>query len=166
MAKPTKVHWQAGKRILRYLSGTASYGLGYVRGKDICLYGYVNSRISTTGYCFSLGFGMVSWSSKKQAYAALSSIEAKQAKYIADAIGSCEQYGVRNCFLRFGVMEKSPTLIYCDNQSWEKFGNNSVFHDKSKQIETRYHFIRDLINTKEIYMEYCFSENNVADITH
>ena len=60
-------------------------------------------------------------------------------------------------------MEKSPTLIYCNNQSCIKLGNNHVFHDKSKHIQAKYCFIRDLIN-KEIYMEYCSTEDNVAGI--
>jgi hypothetical protein len=36
-------------------------------------------------------------------------------------------------------------VIYCDNQSCIKLSENPVFHDRSKHIEIRYHFIRDYI---------------------
>jgi hypothetical protein len=41
--------------------------------------------------------------------------------------------------------ETAPTVIHCDNQSCIKLSENPVFHDRSKHIEIRYHFIRDWV---------------------
>ena len=73
MMNPKKVNWRVGKSFPFYLRGTISYGLEYEINKDVCLHGYidadwfgdVNSRKSTTCYCFSLGSRMVSWTNKK-----------------------------------------------------------------------------------------------------
>ena len=88
MSEPSKDHLTAAKRILRYIKGTKSYGIMYETKKDFKLTGYTDSdwagsvddRKSTSGYVFQLGNKVVSWSSKKQATVALSSVEAE---YIA-----------------------------------------------------------------------------------
>jgi hypothetical protein len=64
-------HWVAAKHILKYLSGTITYGLRYTSNGSLFLHGYVDvdwegslvDRKSTFGYCFSLGYAMISWSS-------------------------------------------------------------------------------------------------------
>ena len=74
MAKPTEIHLQATKRILRYLKGTFDYGIMYRKGDSTDLIAYINSdyasdvddRKSTSGYMFLLSSGAVSWVSKKQ----------------------------------------------------------------------------------------------------
>jgi hypothetical protein len=44
----------------------------------------------------------------------------------------------------------APTVIHCDNQSCIKLSENPVFHDRSKHIEIRYHFIRDWVQRGEV----------------
>ncbi|XP_059068180.1 secreted RxLR effector protein 161-like [Cryptomeria japonica] len=88
-------HWRAVKRILRYVSGTHNFGIHYSPTDKFELVGYTNfdwaglvdDKKSTFGWVFSLGSGAVSWSSKKQATMALSSIETE---YIAAAAASCQ----------------------------------------------------------------------------
>ncbi|GMJ02350.1 cysteine-rich RLK (RECEPTOR-like protein kinase) 8 [Hibiscus trionum] len=73
MKCPKKAHLLAAKRILRYLKGTASYGLLYKRGEKSNLVGFTDSdyvgdqddRKSNLCYAFMLGSGAISWSSKK-----------------------------------------------------------------------------------------------------
>ena len=73
MEKPLEIHWNATKEVLRYLKGTLDYGIKYTDASDVELTGYSDSnwadnmddRRSTTGYAFGIGFGIVSWSSKK-----------------------------------------------------------------------------------------------------
>jgi hypothetical protein len=73
MAKPTKLHLQAAKRILRYLKGTFDYGIMYkkVSSNDMVAYtdsdyaGDLDDRKSTSSYVFLLSSGVVSWLSKK-----------------------------------------------------------------------------------------------------
>ena len=84
MSQPRKTHWQAGLRILRYLQATPDHGIFYAAGTDphddLVLHGWTDSdwagdldtRRSTIGYCFILGSGAITWSSKKQLIVALS----------------------------------------------------------------------------------------------
>ena len=77
---PRHVHLIAAKHILRYLRGTIDYGLKYDANQKINLEGYVDSdwagsaidRKGTSGCCFSLGSGVISWFSRKQSCVALS----------------------------------------------------------------------------------------------
>jgi hypothetical protein len=56
------------------------------------------------------------------------------------------------------------TVIYCDNQSCLKLTENPVFHDRSKHIEMKYHFIRDLVQKGAIKLQYIRTEEQIADI--
>ena len=81
---PSKEHWNAVKRILRYIKGTTSVALCF-RGSDFIIRGYIDSdfagnldkRKSTTGYVFTLASEAVSWLSKLQTVVALSTTEAE-----------------------------------------------------------------------------------------
>ena len=85
MIELRSVHMVGEKHVLRYVAGTVDYGLDYVRLDGVSLIGYTNSdwagcavdRKSTSGCCFSLGLGLVSWFSRKQKSVALSSAEAE-----------------------------------------------------------------------------------------
>ncbi|XP_038987033.1 secreted RxLR effector protein 161-like [Phoenix dactylifera] len=86
--QPSKLHFVAAKRILRYLQGTKEFGIKYVKEEDSKLVGFTDSdwaeslddQKSTSGYNFCLGSDVISWSSRKQSSVALSSAEAE---YIA-----------------------------------------------------------------------------------
>ena len=60
--------------------------------------------------------------------------------------------------------QEGETTIFCDNMSAIAPSNNLVFHKRSKHIDTRYHFIRELIHNDEIILEHCRSEEQYADI--
>jgi ATP sulfurylase len=55
-------------------------------------------------------------------------------------------------------------MIYCDNQSCIKLTENLVFHDRSKHIEIKYHFIRDCVQRGAVKLEYISTDEQVADI--
>ena len=55
-------------------------------------------------------------------------------------------------------------MIYCDNQSCIKLTENPVFHDRSKHIAIRYHFIRDCVQKGAVKLEYISTNEQVADI--
>ena len=56
------------------------------------------------------------------------------------------------------------TDIYYDNQSCIKLTDNSTFHDKSKHIEIKYHYIRDMVQRGAIKLQYVPIEEQVADV--
>lgn len=95
METPKDTHWKAGKRILRYVSGTRNFGIKYSSSDEFKLIGYTDSdcassiddRKSTSGYVFNFGTGVVSWSSKKQPIVYLSSTEAE---YVAATNVACQ----------------------------------------------------------------------------
>ena len=57
-----------------------------------------------------------------------------------------------------------PTTIHCDNQSCVNLSENLVFHDKSKHIEIKYHYIRDMVQIKIVQMKYLSTHEQIADI--
>jgi hypothetical protein len=169
MVEPRRVHWVAAKHVLRYLCGTVDYGLDYHRGDGVRLVGYTDSdwagcvsdRKSTSGCCFGLGSAVVSWFSRKQKSVALSSAEAE---YMAASQASCEALWLRKMLIGLFGVQLRPTVIFCDNQSCIKLSENPVFHDRSKHIEIRYHFIRDYVQRGAVELQYISTEEQVADI--
>jgi hypothetical protein len=169
MVEPRRVHWVSAKHVLRYLQGTVDYGLDYVRGDGVRLAGYADSdwagsasdRRSTSGCCFGFGSAIVSWLSRKQKSVALSSAEAE---YMAANLASCEALWLRKLLCGLFDAELSPTVIYCDNQSCIKLTENPVFHDRTKHIEIKYHFIRDWVQKGAVKLEYVSTDEQVANI--
>ena len=89
-----------------------------------------------------MGSGMISWFSKKQSYVALSTAEAE---YVAACSTSCEAVWLRKLLSDLFDLQLDATCIYYDNQSCVKLSENLVFHDKSKHIKIKYHYIRDMV---------------------
>ena len=136
---------------------------------DVELAGYSDSdwagnpddRKSTTGYVFNIGSGPISWSSKKQPTVSLSSTEAE---YKALCSATCEAIWLRRILEDVGETQNAPTVISCDNQSTIKLANNPIYHARTKHIETQHHFVREKLQSKEIDLSYCNTNENVADI--
>jgi hypothetical protein len=143
----------ATKHILRYLRGTITYGLRYTSSGGLFLHGYADvdwagspvDRKSTSRYCFSLGSTMISWSRWKQGSIAQSTIEAE---YFATSDASKEAVWLRKLVSRLFGDKLETMVVHCDNQSCIKLTENLVFHDMSKHIDKRYHYIRDLVQRK------------------
>nr|GFD28012.1 uncharacterized mitochondrial protein AtMg00810-like [Tanacetum cinerariifolium] len=146
-ARPTEKHVHAVKRIFRYLRGTVNRGLLYPKDSSVDLTAFADAdhagcqdtRQSTSGSVQFLGERLISWSSKQQKSAAISSTEAK---YIALS-GCCAQIlWMRSQLSDYGlVFNKIP--MYCDNKSDIALCCNNVQHSRSKHIDIRYHFIKE-----------------------
>ena len=63
----------------------------------------------------------------------------------------------------FGQM-LDPTVIHCDNQSYVKLSENLVSHDRSKHVEIKFHYIRDMVQRKAILMQYLPTNEQIADV--
>lgn len=169
MESPNEQHMLAAKRILRYVKGTAGFGIRYKRGEEQKLVGYVDSdyagdvddRKSTTGFVFMLGGGAVSWASKKQPIVTLSTTEAE---FVAAAYGACQAVWLRNILEEIGAGQENGTILFCDNSSTIKLSKNPVLHGRSKHIHVRFHFLRELVNEGVIQLDYCTTQDQLSDI--
>eukprot|EP00253_Pinus_taeda_P018632 PITA_18632 len=154
MDRPKEAHWQAAKRILRYVKGTKMFGILYTTSECSDLIGYTDSdwarsvddRKSTSGYVFHMGSGVISWASKKQPIVALSTTEAE---YVAATAVACQAVWIRRMLRSLCQEQTKGTVILCDNSSAIALSKNSVFHKRTKDIDTKFHYIRELVNNGE-----------------
>lgn len=169
MEKPTDVHLQAAKRILRYLKGTADLGIFYKKNVSDELIAYADSdyagdvddRKSASGYVFLLGTGAISWSSKKQPVVTLSTTEAE---FFAAASCACQGVWLRRIIGNLGHSQDGCTTIFCDNTSTIKLSKNPIMHERSKHIDVRFHFLRELAKDGVIELVYYSTRDQVSDI--
>eukprot|EP00253_Pinus_taeda_P011503 PITA_11503 len=99
--------------------------------------------------------------SKKQSIVALSTAEAE---YVAATAAACQAVWMRRMLRSLGQEQAKATVIFCDNSSAIALLKNSVFHKRTKHIDTRFHYIRELVNNGEIVLEHCRTQEQVADI--
>uniref|UniRef100_A0A0A1X768 Retrovirus-related Pol polyprotein from transposon TNT 1-94 n=1 Tax=Zeugodacus cucurbitae TaxID=28588 RepID=A0A0A1X768_ZEUCU len=165
---PHSEHEAGAKHVLRYLSKTVDLKLHYCKnGKPVKGYAdadWANNntdRKSYTGYSFFLAGSAFSWQSKKQDVVALSSTEAE---YIALSTAAKEAVYLRRLLKEMGCSSEDPILLKGDNMSAIQISKNPVFHKRTKHIEIKYHYIRDVVERKEIELEYVSTNDNVSDI--
>ena len=169
METPTTTHFKSAKRILRYLKGTINFGLFYSISADYKLVGYsdsdwagnIDDRKSTTGFVFFMGDTAFTWLSKKQPIVTLSTCEAE---YVAATACTCHAIWLRNLLKEVSMSQIDPTEICVDNKSAIALAKNPVFHDRSKHIDTRYHYIRECVASSEVQLKFVKSRDQIADI--
>jgi Reverse transcriptase (RNA-dependent DNA polymerase)/Integrase core domain/GAG-pre-integrase domain len=167
---PGVQHMTAVKRILRYLKGTAHYGLvyspctedhDYLEGYSDANWGSSEDRRSTGGFVFFLGSAAISWSSKKQPTVALSSTEAE---YMAITQATKESIWLQRLINEISYPIDKITLLHADNQGCIALAKNPQFHARSKHIDIQHHFIREKVESEEIDLVFCRTEDMIADI--
>ena len=168
-ANPGISHWNALLHVIGYIKNTLDYGLTYSRGCDISPTAFVDAdyggcrdtRRSTSGYVFMMAGGAVTWSSKRQATVALSTVEAE---YVA--MSRCaQQMAWMHSWLDEVEMEYTlPGMIRGDNCGAIALTKNTKDHGKIKHIDIRHHYIHDLIRAGTIDIEQVPSEENLADL--
>jgi hypothetical protein len=152
MKEPRASHWAAVKQILRYLARTVNFGCVYkklnstepmlVGFSDNDLIGDIDDQKSTSGSVFLLGTSLVTWASQKQRVVALSSYEAE---YIASASVACQGIWLSRLLGELLGVKAPKVKLLVDNRSTIVLGNNPHHHDRSKHIDTRYHFVRECV---------------------
>jgi len=169
MHAPTKDHWSAIKRILRYLQATATYSLHITRDSSLSLHGFtdadwagsIDDRKSTSGYLVYLGSTPISWKSGKQRIVARSSTEAE---YKALADGTAEILWIRSLLTELRVPSSTVTTLWCDNLRATFLFTNPVFHAHTKHVEIDYHFVRDRVTKQEIQVRFISSKDQLTDV--
>ena len=168
-SKPNRSHWTAAKRVLRYLKGTSNLGIVFKRDSpdipvaftDADWAGDVGDRKSTSGYLFCISGGPVSWRSKKQSTVALSTAEAE---YVALSSAAQECVWMRRLNSELGNSQGEPTTIMEDNQSCIAMAKSPQQHGRSKHIDIKHHFVRELVENETIKLKYCPTKEMIADI--
>ena len=162
-----ETHWNAAKRILRYLKGTEDYGLRFVRTGE-AIEGFVDAdwanceinRHSYTGFSFKFAGTAVSWEARKQSTVALSSTEAE---YMALSEATKEAMYLRGFLKEIGI-ETGPIILNYDNRGAGELVKNPVFHNRTKHIDVRHHLVREAYEDKQVTLKRIPTEQMTADI--
>ena len=170
MANPGKTHWQAVKWILRYLRGTMNFGLIFDRDVDLSskVTGFVDSdyagdldkRRSLTGYVFTLCGSAISWKATLQSTVALSTTEAE---YMAAAEAVKEAIWLKGLVNDLGL-KQDRISVFCDSQSAIHLTKNQMYHERTKHIDVRYHFLREIVTEGLIQILKIATTENPADM--
>ncbi|KAM2633068.1 hypothetical protein EV1_023727 [Malus domestica] len=165
---PRDLHYQAVKRILRFLKGSVTQGLWFRKSalhltafSDADWAGCVYDRRSTSGYCVYLGSNLISWSAKKQSTVARSSTEAE---YRSLAHTAAEITWICKIFRDIGFPLSKVPVVWCDNVSAISLSSNPVFHARTKHVEIDYHYIRELVLSHLLHVKYVPTQHQIADI--
>jgi hypothetical protein len=168
---PTVTHWQAAKRVLRYLAGTIDSGVAYNRtgNKLLSLLAFSDSdwatchktRKSRTGYVVYTNVGPISWKSKLQPTVAVSTCEAE---YLALVETIKELLWLKQLLEEMGVSLTQPIKIFVDNQAAISLASHPSQHCRTKHIDIRHHFIREHIANHTVELYYIDTKENVADL--
>ena len=168
MANPGKEHWKAVQWVFRYLSGTRYHCLCFGTSRD-GVQGYVDSdyggdmdgRRSLTGYVFTMGSCAISWKAVLQPTVALSATEAE---YMAVTEGFKEAIWLKGLFNSLSSDELTVDSVFCDNQSAIFLAKDQMFHERTKHIDVRYHFIREVIAKRDFKVRKVSTHDNPADM--
>ncbi|GJR94831.1 retrovirus-related pol polyprotein from transposon TNT 1-94 [Tanacetum coccineum] len=169
LSNPGKNHWEAVKWILKYLKGTADVGLVYGRdqGKHVDVDGFMDADYakdpdkgrSITGYVFMVHDCVVSWKATLQHVVALSTTEVE---YMTLTEAVKESIWRKGLLIELGV-NLMLVIVNCNNQSAIHLLRNEMFHERTKHINVRYHFIREIVEYKEIGVAKIGTKDNAAD---
>ncbi|KAG2703381.1 hypothetical protein I3760_06G134300 [Carya illinoinensis] len=170
MANPGRAHWQAVKWILRYLRGISNLGLIFDRETDYNsrVVGYVDSdytgdldkRRSLTVYVFTLCGSAISWKATLQFTVALSTTEAK---YMAATEAVKEAIWLKGLISDLRL-QQDATSVFCDSQSAIHLTKNQMYHERTKHIDVRNHFLREVVTEGVLEIQNIATTKNPADM--
>jgi hypothetical protein len=170
-ARPNETHFNALKRVLRYLRGSTNLSLTFTGTSDLTpeLVAYTDSdwasnqddRRSVTGYVFALSGGPVSWASRRQKTVAQSTVEAE---YMATAEAVKEAIWWRSFLGELGQPTDSPTKVYSDNAGSISLAHNPEHHARTKHIDVKYHLTREHLQLGTISLQRVPTNENTADV--
>ncbi|KAE8733511.1 Nucleotide-sugar transporter family protein isoform 1 [Hibiscus syriacus] len=168
MHRPTTEHWNAVKRLLRYLCGTIDHGIMLHCQSPLALHAYSDADwainkddfTSTSAYIVYIGRNSISWSSKKQRTVARSSTKAE---YRSVASTAAEVRLITSLLSELGFSSSQQPVIYCDNVGATNLCSNPVFHYRMKHVALDFHFIREQVQDGILRVTHVSSMDQLAD---
>jgi len=169
LQNPLLPHWQATKRLLRYLKQTITFGLHIQNSSSYLLQAFSNAdwagsrddQRSTRGYCIFLGKNLISWSCKKQATVAKSSTEAE---YKALANTAAELTWLQSLLIELHIPVRVPPVLWCDNIGATYLSSNPVFRALTKHIAIDFYFVREMVASKSLNIQFLSTKDQVTDV--
>jgi hypothetical protein len=166
---PRPVHWRLILHLLAYLKATMNLGITYKKNETIKPIGYSDSsyaddtqtRKSSAGYVFLSAGGAVGWKAKTQQRVSTSTGEAE---YIGVYEAGKQAKWMTSWYTELDQFYDLPVTVYCDNEAAVTLAKNANGHSKIKHISMKAHWIREIVETKEVLVEGISTEENVADI--
>ncbi|GJX04366.1 hypothetical protein Tco_0190282 [Tanacetum coccineum] len=145
-----KNHWEAVKWILRYLCDTTNVGLVYGtdHGNHVDITGFVNSDYAKNTEKGNATTRDGSFNYRGGVYGLMEAV--KEAIWLK---GLLEEWG----------MKLNTMVVNCDNQGAIHLSRNHVFHGKTKHINVRYHFIKEVLEAKMVEVLKVGTKHNVAN---
>ncbi|CAI7795630.1 unnamed protein product [Closterium sp. NIES-53] len=164
-----KVHWDAAKRVLRYLCSTSGMGLvlgGWARvvvtgHADASWFDDLATQRSSQGYTFSLGSDSVSWRSTRSSSVLSSSCEAE---IYAGAMAAQELRWLTYLLTNLGEAPRSLPVLYVDNKAMLALCQEHRLEHRTKHIALRYFLARELQQCGQLRLAYVASQTNTADV--
>ncbi|CAI7909228.1 unnamed protein product [Closterium sp. NIES-53] len=164
-----KVHWDAAKRVLRYLCSTSGMGLVLGRQGSVLLTGHSDAswandqatQRSSQGYTFSLGSGSVSWRSTRSSSVLSSTCEAE---IYTGAMAAQELRWLIYLLTDLGERPCSPPVLYVDNKAMLALCHEQRLEHRMKHIALRYFLARELQQRLQLRLSYVASQANTADV--
>ncbi|CAI7810448.1 unnamed protein product [Closterium sp. NIES-53] len=165
-----KVHWDATKRVLRYLCSTSGMGLMLGGRGPVVLTGQADAswvddlatQRSSQGYTSSLGSGSISWQSTRSSSVLSSSCEAK---IYAGAMAAQEFCWLTYMLIDLGEQPRSPPVLYVDNKAMIALCQEHRLEHRTKHITLRYFLARKLQQRGQLRLAYVATRANTADIS-
>ena len=168
MSHPTTTHFEAARRVLRYIRGTLHFGVSFTPSPltltaflDADWAGDPTDRRSTTGLLVFLGPNPISQSAKKQGTVSRSSTEAE---YHALTSTAAELSQLRTLFQELHIFLSHVLVVWCDNVSTIALFANPTFHSRTKHLEVDYHFTHEKVLHKQLQIGFVSGKDNIADI--
>jgi len=163
MSRPTPELFVAAQRVLAYLIRNRDVGLRYA-ASERPLFGMTDSdwatRHSTSGWVFVFGSAAISWGSKRQVSVALSSCEAE---IMAASEASKEAIFLKRFAEELGIADGSALELFEDNKGARDLAYNPEHHSRSKHIERRHFYVRELVESGDLVVPYVKTDENMAD---
>ena len=172
-SQPSQLNFQTEIRVLKYLGSSIEQGITLRKGnleqrnqeKKEVIKAFADASyggeqaVSQSGSLLTMNGQVIMWSSRRQNTTAQS---ITKAEYIAISEVAKDVQWLRQ-FIEELSINSSPT-IYTDNEAALKLTKTQTFHQRSRHVDHKYHYIRELVNRKLLEVKGIPAKENPADI--